>query len=254
MNRKTQTSIRENILRAAAEKYRAEPEYLWMNDPDAAVLRHTENRKWFALLMRLPRRTLGLSGEEKVDILNVKCDTLLVELLLQEPGFLPAYHMNKRSWITILLDGTVAFERILSLLEESYRATAAQRTKKQMRAPGKAWLLPANPKIFDLDAAFAASDTLLWKQKDSVLVGDYLFIYMAAPVCAVLYYCRVEEMNLRPSPEDSDGTICMKIHLLRRFQPEELPLRVMRECGVYSVRNLRSVPPSLQVVLDALLQ
>lgn len=87
MNRKTQTSIRENVLRAAAEKYRAEPEYLWMNDPDAAVLRHTENRKWFALLMRLPRRTLGLSGEEKVDILNVKCDTLLVELLLQEPGF-----------------------------------------------------------------------------------------------------------------------------------------------------------------------
>ena len=92
LNRKTQTSIRENVLRAAAEKYRAEPEYLWMYDPDAAVLRHTENRKWFALLMRLPRRILGLSGEEKVDILNVKCDTLLVELLLQEPGFLPARH------------------------------------------------------------------------------------------------------------------------------------------------------------------
>ena len=75
-----------------------------------------------AVLLRVPRNRLGLSGEEETDILDVKCDPALARALCAEGkagGILPGYHMNKNHWITILLDGTVKKERIFPLLEMS---------------------------------------------------------------------------------------------------------------------------------------
>ena len=55
---------------------------------------------FFALTMRIPYRTLGISKDDDVDILNIKCDPILIGSLRGRPGFLPAYHMNKDKWIT----------------------------------------------------------------------------------------------------------------------------------------------------------
>ncbi len=63
---------------------------------------------------------LGLEGDTKVDILDVKCDADMVGLLTQTYGFLPGYHMNKKYWITMLLDGTVSEAKILDFLDMSY--------------------------------------------------------------------------------------------------------------------------------------
>ena len=68
--------------------------------PRAAVFRHAGNRKWFALVMEVPRDKLGLAGTEKLDIVNFKCDPILIASLRGETGIFPAYHMNKASWIT----------------------------------------------------------------------------------------------------------------------------------------------------------
>ena len=55
-----------------------------------------------------------------VDIINVKCEPDMVGLLTQTYGFLPGYHMNKNTGITILLDGTVSEAKILDFLDMSY--------------------------------------------------------------------------------------------------------------------------------------
>lgn len=124
-------SFRNNILNFAAEQYKTEPEYPWITAPGYAVLRHADNRKWYALIMNVPRERLGLSGAGMIDILDMKCDPILSGSLRLCNGFLPAYHMNHESWLTVLLDGTVEIEQIFSLLEISFEMTASRHTKKK---------------------------------------------------------------------------------------------------------------------------
>ncbi len=111
---------RETVLKFLEEQYGAEPEYLWAKHPEYAVFRRQNNRKWFALLANVPKRKLGLEGEEDAEILNLKCDPMLIGALRKNPAFLPAYHMSKANWITVLLDGSVSMEELEPLLDMSY--------------------------------------------------------------------------------------------------------------------------------------
>lgn len=110
---------REEIYEYVKKQYGTVPEYLWKESPESAVLRH-KNGKWYAVLMQVEKSRLGLEGDTKVDIIDVKCDADMVGLLTQTYGFLPGYHMNKKYWITMLLDGTVSEVKILDFLDISY--------------------------------------------------------------------------------------------------------------------------------------
>lgn len=125
------TVTRQDILQYAEEAYGTMPEYLWENTPTTAILRHKTNRKWYAAFIEVSKERLGLSGEGIVDVLNVKCDPLLIGSLLQSPGFLPAYHMSKAHWISILLDGSVPLDEILPLVDLSFQMTEKKICKKK---------------------------------------------------------------------------------------------------------------------------
>ena len=112
--------MRNRIFSYVAEQYGTEPEYLWAKTPDAAVIRHKGNRKWYGIIMNVPRRTLGLFGEGSTDILNVKCTPAVREIILAERRALPAYHMNKQHWYTLFLDGRLSDDEIVGLIEKSY--------------------------------------------------------------------------------------------------------------------------------------
>ena len=114
---------REGLLSYAQEQFGAEPEHLWAKYPNYVVLRHGNNRKWYAAIMDVPRNKLGLPGEGTVDVMDVKCGPLLLGSLLGEPGFLPAYHMNKSNWVSVLLDGSVPREKAIHVLTISYDLT-----------------------------------------------------------------------------------------------------------------------------------
>ena len=120
---------RERLFRLVAERYGTEPEYPWLDSPEFAVLRHSLGAKWYALVMKLPGKTLGLPGEGMVEALNLKLDPALVFILLEQPGFLPAWHMNKKHWITVLLDGSVPDELVEKLVDESFSLTRAKMKK-----------------------------------------------------------------------------------------------------------------------------
>lgn len=114
---------REELLRLVEERYGVTADHPFPRDEESAVLRHPAGGKWFALLMTVPRARLGLPGEGRADVLNVKADPLLVASLRGEPGFLPAYHMNKAHWLTIPLDGGASDDQILALLDGSWDRT-----------------------------------------------------------------------------------------------------------------------------------
>ena len=114
-------SYRDEILKFAKKKYDVTPEFLCQKFPTYAVLRNKDNKKWFATIMRVPSEKLGLASTGEVEVMNIKCEPLGVIRLLDEgKGFLPAYHMNKTYWITVLLDGSVELKRIQNLLKMSF--------------------------------------------------------------------------------------------------------------------------------------
>ena len=110
---------KEEIFEYVQKQYGTLPEYLWSKLPDSAVLRH-KNGKWYAVIMTVEKSKLGLEGRELVDIIDVKCDPDMTNMIIQTYGFLPGYHMNKQHWITILLDGSVSEAKVLDFLDMSY--------------------------------------------------------------------------------------------------------------------------------------
>lgn len=124
--------LTQQLLDYVLKQYGTQPEYLWKSHPDYAVLRHGDNRKWYAIVMNVEKNALGLSGAGKMPIMNVKCSPEMLSLFLPQAGFLPAYHMNKNHWLTVLLDGSVDKETILFLLNASFDLTASRQAKKQL--------------------------------------------------------------------------------------------------------------------------
>lgn len=114
---------REEILAYVKGKFDTEPDYPWVKHPDYAVLRHKWAGKWYGVIMNVPRVKLGLSGEGRVDIINLKGNPELNSLLRSQQGILPAYHMNKEHWITIVLDSPFPKDEIFNLINSSYSLT-----------------------------------------------------------------------------------------------------------------------------------
>ena len=105
------------------ETYSTTGEYLFARYPSFQVFRHERNKKWFAILMDIPRKNLGLTGEGEISVVNLKCDTRLIGSFRMEPGIFPGWHMNKAHWLTVALDGSEDGEKIRFLVDMSYELT-----------------------------------------------------------------------------------------------------------------------------------
>ena len=104
------------------------PDYPFEEDFETAVFRHTDTRKWFALVMQVSRRKLGLEHDEIVDVVNLKLPIEMFGSFGASEGVYPAYHMNKLHWISVILpdapDDVVKF-----LLNASFEATKAKKKR-----------------------------------------------------------------------------------------------------------------------------
>ena len=112
---------KEELILYVRDRFSTDPEYPW--EDDSFIFRHENNQKWFAVAMTLPYSRLGIEKSGSVDIVDVKCGPLLMDVYRKQPGLLPGYHMNKDHWVTILLDGTAKTDLIKELLEISYDMT-----------------------------------------------------------------------------------------------------------------------------------
>lgn len=122
--------MKDKIFSYMKNKYKAMPEYLWQRYPEYAVFRHSDNNKWFALHAMVPGDKLGLSDTELMEIINLKVDDAFFhDALIKQEGIMPAYHMNKQHWVTVLLNGTVSEEQIFDMIDASFAATAPVKKK-----------------------------------------------------------------------------------------------------------------------------
>lgn len=106
------------IIKFIFEKYHDNPLFLW-EDNESAVFKNRRNGKWYGIIMSVDKSKLDKTKSGLVEIMNLKLDDM-VESLLEYPGYYQAYHMNKKSWITIILDNTINDEIIKTLIIDSY--------------------------------------------------------------------------------------------------------------------------------------
>ena len=118
---------REALFAFVKDAYGTKPEYLFSSSPETAVLRHTRNRKWYAITMPIPAKRLGLESDDIIDVLNLKCNPDDGAALRMTEGVFPAYHMNKKHWISVVYS-MVPEGLLLSLLETSYQLTSPKKS------------------------------------------------------------------------------------------------------------------------------
>lgn len=109
------------LIEYIREKFSDAPEFLWEKYPSYAVFRRKDNRKWYAAIMRVPRKYLHLDGAEELEILNLRVEPEELDRIFDGEKYFRGWHMNKRSWMTLRLDDTLTDEEISARLEESYR-------------------------------------------------------------------------------------------------------------------------------------
>ena len=114
------SNMKLRLMEYCERKFGTEPEAPWEDSPDAYTFKTAKRNKWYALFMTIPYKSLGLVAKGALDVVNIKLPPEKVLDLIDRVHFYPAYHMNKKHWITIVLDKEVDEPLVQQLLEESY--------------------------------------------------------------------------------------------------------------------------------------
>lgn len=110
----------KEVIEYIKNKYGDELEFLWEKSPKNAVVRRKSSNKWYAVMLTIPKRKLNLDSDELIEVINLHNIEEEIEKLIDYKKYFPAYHMNKKHWCTICLDGTVGSEEIYKLIDISY--------------------------------------------------------------------------------------------------------------------------------------
>ena len=120
---------RQDFLAYCLDVYGTKADYPFEEDFETVVLRHPDNRKWYALSMRVSRRKFGLESGEVIDVVNLKMPLEMFGTFGRSEGVYPAYHMNKLHWISVVLDD--ASDDLISFLTNvSFEATKSKPKKR----------------------------------------------------------------------------------------------------------------------------
>lgn len=220
-------------------KYGDKPAFLWEKTPDCAVFKNPSNEKWYALVMNIPGVKVH-SMQDHIDILNVKLPQDQIENLLERDGFVPAYHMNKKHWITILLDESLDDDEIMTYIAESHGGIHHR----------DEWIVPANPKYYDVIGEFQKTDTITWNQNAHIQNGNTVYLYFGLPYSAILYQCIVVETDLLIPDDKGNMKKHMRIQRIKTYDSDQYPLSLLKQYGVKSVRGARSMPEHLNRLIN----
>lgn len=108
------------LIKYIKTKYACDLEFLWDKLPDAAIWRRKDSKKWFGVLMTISRRKLGFDSDEVVEVVDLHSEAALLEKIIDNKSVFRGYHMNKKYWLTVVLDGTLKNTKLNELVEKSY--------------------------------------------------------------------------------------------------------------------------------------
>ena len=115
-----QSGYSESVIEYARNTYGDELEFLWEKSPKNAILRRKDNRKWYAALLTISKSKLGAFPDEEIEVLDLRAAPEAIPDMVDGKRVFAGYHMNKKHWITLPLDGTLPAEEICAMLDTSY--------------------------------------------------------------------------------------------------------------------------------------
>ncbi|MCI1272829.1 MAG: MmcQ/YjbR family DNA-binding protein [Clostridiaceae bacterium] len=115
----TNENVKIKVLDYVKEKYNTDPIFPWAEYPSFCSLNNPKG-KWYGLIMNIPYKSLHSNKNGNADVINVKLDSEKIKGLVDNINIFPAYHMNKKYWLTILLTPNIPFNQITELIDESY--------------------------------------------------------------------------------------------------------------------------------------
>ena len=110
----------KELIAAVKDFYGDELEFLWEKFSGNAVWRRKDNKKWYAAVLSVSKRKLGFDSDEIAEVIDLRIQPEKLEDLIDNKNYFPAYHMNKKHWFTIILDGSVPSDVIFDYLKDSY--------------------------------------------------------------------------------------------------------------------------------------
>lgn len=114
------SDISHKVIEYVRAKYGCELEYLWKTFPSNAIWRRKDSSKWFGIMLTLSKRKLGLDSDEVINMIDLRIDPEVAPSVVDGKRYFPGYHMNKKSWFTMCLDGSVSTEEIYGWIDKSY--------------------------------------------------------------------------------------------------------------------------------------
>lgn len=231
------TEQANRITKLIQEIYHDEPEFPWESTPGAGIFRNPNNQKWYGLIMNIDKSKLDKQKSGEVEIINLKLDSEEIPSLLKKKGIYPAYHMNKKNWVSIILDGTLEDRKIMDYIMVSHHYT--EKTDE--------WLIPANPKFYDVINCFNTTNTINWKQSSDIKIGDIVYLYVGAPYSAILYKCEAIKVNIPYEYQDNNLKMdrVMILKLLEKYDYQKYSFSFLNKYGVKAIRGPRRIPLKL---------
>lgn len=117
----------KKIIKYIREKYDDGLEFLWEKYDNNAIWRNKANDKWYGLLLTVSKRKLGIDSDDIVEIIDLRYQKEKVDEIINGKNVYPGYHMNKKSWITIILDDSIAIDEIYDLIDNSYELSSLKK-------------------------------------------------------------------------------------------------------------------------------
>ena len=112
---------RNDLIKYLQQEYICDVDYPWDKYPDYIIIRRRDNQKWFVGIFTVKGYQVGLETNELMDVVNLKCEPDLIPNLIHEKGIYPAYHMNKRHWISVDIERYEDIEKLKMIVDMSYR-------------------------------------------------------------------------------------------------------------------------------------
>ncbi len=217
------------------EKYGDDPNFEWEKFSGFATFKNSSTNKWYGIIMNIDKTKLGDKENKEVEVINVKLDSKKIEELVKKEGFYPAYHMNKKYWITIILDDTLDDKLIMKYIDESHSYTVNNNSSE--------WIIPSNPNIFDVISYLNENETVTWHQSNNIHIGDIIYIYVGAPYSAIMYKCIVKDVGV---PSDwKHFKKAMTVDVLERYDKDKYSFKLLNKYGVTSIRGPRHMTEEL---------
>ena len=103
------------------------PEFPFEDDDSCGIFRNPESRKWYGLITSLDYSKIDKNKKGEIEIINLKLDKEEINELVKKDGYFRAWHMNKKNWITIILDETLSDKEIMGHIKESHSYTVKKK-------------------------------------------------------------------------------------------------------------------------------